>query len=230
MIQLHVDICMTATIRPIVLEETLKSFTEKMLKDKSQYRLILNIDPIGEKLKRIGFMKEIARKYFDDVILNMPEIPGFTKAVQWCWSQTTSDFVFHLEDDWRLTQVIDIDDMINIMKTYNLTSLRLSKDDVGKSKHSNQYGFIYYPKISLNPTIFNGNFLREVSPLMNLLQNPEKQLRPTQSDLGKIIVNTKHGIYTKPTTKATVHDIGRAWMNKTRFKKKTGFLNWELKS
>lgn len=230
MIQLHVDICMTATIRPIVLEETLKSFTEKMLKDKTQYRLILNIDPIGEKLKRRATMTQIARKYFNIIILNMPEISGFTKAVQWCWGQTTSDFVFHLEDDWRLIQEIDIVDMINLMKNHNLTSLRLSKNNVEKSKYSEKYGFIYYPKISLNPTIFNGDFLRQIAPLMNLSQNPEKQLRPTQSELGKIIQTTTHGVYTKPSMHATVVDIGRKWMDHSIYKKKTGFLNWELKS
>lgn len=230
--KLLVDICMTATIRHLLLEETLKSFTEKMLKDKSIYRLILNIDPIGEKLKRIGAMKEIAHKYFDNVIINQPEVPGFTKAVQWCWNNTTAPFVFHLEDDWKLLIDIDINNMLQILNQYEkLVSLRLNKEKTGESKHSNQYGFIYSPKISLNPTIFKGDFLRTVAPMMDLQFNPEKQLRPSHStERGKYILKFQHGIYTRESTNRVVLDIGRKWMDKSKYTKKTGFMNWELKS
>lgn len=231
MSQLLVDICMTATIRHLILEETLKSFTEKMLKDKPQYRLIINIDPIGEKQKRIGAMKEIAKKYFDDVIINVPEIAGFTKAVQWCWSQTTAPFVFHLEDDWKLLTEINIHDMIQILNQNDrLVSLRLNKENTGPSKHTTQYGFVYSPKISLNPTLFKGVFVRTVVPLMDLNLNPEKQLRSSQStERGKYISHFYHGIYTRESTNRVVLDIGRKWMDKSNYTKKTGFMNWELK-
>jgi len=231
MSQLLVDICMTATIRHLILEETLKSFTEKMLKDKSQYRLIINIDPIGEKHKRIGVMKEIAKKYFDDVIINVPEISGFTKAVQWCWSQTTAPFVFHLEDDWKLLTDINIHNMIQILNQNDrLVSLRLNKEKTGTSKHASQYGFVYSTKISLNPTLFKGWFVRTVTPLMDLNLNPEKQLRSSNStERGKYISNFYHGIYTRESIDRVVLDIGRKWMDKSHYTKKTGFMNWELK-
>lgn len=231
MSQLLVDICMTATIRHLLLEETLKSFTEKMLKDKSQYRLILNIDPIGEKRKRITAMKEIARKYFDNIIINEPEAPGFTKAVQWCWNNTTAPFVFHLEDDWKLLTEININNMIQILnQNEQLVSLRLNKEKTGKSKHSNQYGFVYSPKISLNPTLFKGVFIRTVAPLMDLNFNPEKQLRPSHStERGKYILNFQHGIYTRESTNRVVLDIGRKWMDKSKYTKTTGFLKWDVK-
>ena len=224
-----IDICTTAAIRPQLLDHTFNSFTKHMLHDKSRYRLIINIDPIGEKLKRRDRELNIAKQYFDDVVFNFPETPGFTKAVQWCWSQTTAKYLLHLEDDWKLLQNINIDWMIEMLEQYKLTSLRLSKERIGKSKHSNKFGFIYWPKISLNPTLFKGNFVRQVEPLMNMSQNPEKQLRPTNSELGKIISKTQHGVYTKEGTGMIVLDIGRQWMNKSRFKKKTGFLHWEVK-
>jgi len=227
---MKIDICTTATLRHIILEETLKSFTDKMLTDKDRYRLIINIDPIGDKLKRRNAVLQIARKYFNDVVYNFPEVPGFTKAVQWCWSKTQAEYVFHLEDDWRLLIPVSIDSMIDMMKQYNLTSLRLNKDNLHQSKSSVKYGFTPFPKISLNPTLFNGDFLRRVSPLMDLTHNPEKQLRPTKSELGKIISPTNHGIYQKDTTKRIVLDIGRKWMESSRYKKKTGFMNWEVKT
>lgn len=223
-----IDICMTATIRHHVLDQTLNSFTKQMLHDRSRYRLIINIDPIGEKLKRRGAELTVAKKYFDDVVYNFPETPGFTKAVQWCWLQTTAPYVLHLEDDWKLLQNINIDWMIEMLNQYKLTSLRLSKEKIGRSKHSNKFGFIYWPKISLNPTLFQGDFIRRVAPLMSMAQNPEKQLRPTNSELGKVISKTQHGIYMREGTGMIVLDIGRQWMNKSRFRKKTGFLHWEV--
>lgn len=225
-----IDICMTATIRPLIIEQTFKSFTELMLTDRKEYNLIINIDPIGEDQPRKNILK-IARKYFDNIIYLFPETPGFTKAVQWCWSQTTSKYVFHLEDDWRLLVPININTMINILdKTDKLVSLRLNKEKTGASKQSSKLGFIYYPKISLNPTIFNGEFLRTISPLMDLDKNPEKQLRVNKSKRGTYISEFTHGIYTKDSVNQVVLDIGRNWMLNTKYTKKTGFMNWEKKN
>lgn len=225
-----IDITTTATIRPSLLDITLSSFREKMLTNKYNYRLIINIDPIGEDLKRKNILK-IANKYFDDVVFNLPETPGFTKAVQWCWSQTSSAYVFHLEEDWKLLYKIDIDDMVKILDTYkDLASLRLNKDNTGDSKHSRKYGFVYHPKISLNPTLFKGEFIRKVFPLMDMNKNPEKQLRASNSTvLGKYLSEYHHGIYTKESINSVVLDIGRQWMATSRFTKKTGFMNWETK-
>jgi len=225
-----IDICMTATIRPSVLNETLKSFAENMLKEKLMYRLIINIDPIGEQSKRKNVLK-VAGSYFDDIVYNLPDMPGFTKAVQWCWSRTTSRYVFHLEDDWKLLIPINIKSMIEILDKYeNLVSLRLNKEKTGKSKHSNKFGFIYYPKISLNPTIFNGDFIRNIYPLMNLQKNPEKQLRANETtERGRYISKFQHGVYTKESVNQVVKDIGRTWMQSSSYTKKTGFMNWEKK-
>jgi hypothetical protein len=225
-----IDICMTATIRHSLLNDTLDSFTKNMLIDKDRYRLIINIDPIGEKIKRINAILQIAQTYFSEVVYNIPETPGFTKAVQWCWSQTKHPLVFHLEDDWTLLCKINIDSMIDILNKYeNLVSLRLNKENTGKSKHGAKFGFVYHPKISLNPTLFKGEFIRNIFPLMDLSKNPEKQLRVNKTKLGKYLSKFNHGIYTKDSVDKIVLDIGRDWMKKSKFTKKTGFTNWEYK-
>lgn len=226
---IKIDICTTATLRHVVLETTLKSFTYSMLSNRDRFRLIINIDPIGDKLKRRNAVLQIAYKYFKNVVYNFPETPGFTKAVQWCWSQTTAPYVFHLEDDWKLLTPINIDSMIEVIEKYNLTSLRLSKDPLRSSKHSCRFGFIYSPQISLNPTIFRGEIIRKIYPLMDLDKNPEKQLRVGNPKFKEILANAKHGIYQKNLSGRVVLDIGRKWMKTSIYKKKTGFLNWERK-
>jgi hypothetical protein len=225
-----IDICMTATLRPSIIETTLESFTKNMLTDKSRYRLIINIDPIGERVKAKEIVK-LANNFFDDVVYNIPTEPGFTKAVQWCWSQTSAEYIFHLEDDWKLLIPINIDSMIEILKNIdNLASLRLNKERTGNSKHSEKHGFIFWSKISLNPTLFKGNFIRGVYPLMELDKNPEKQLRISHLKRNKIsdyLSKFYHGIYTKESGRQIVFDIGAKWMYYSNYKKRIGFMKWE---
>ena len=225
-----IDITMTATIRPLILERTLYSFTKKMLTDKNRYRLIINVDPIGENVASKEVLK-VAKKYFDDITYNYPDIPGFCKAAMWCWRQTTAEYIFHLEDDWELLCPINIDSMIDILnENPKLISLRLNKDNTGSNKQTRAWGFMYYPKISLNPTLFKGNFIREVVELMDPELNPEKQLRPTDKhERGRLIALITNGIYTKDSTGIVVKDIGRSWMDKSNFTKEIGFREWKEK-
>lgn len=227
---INVDITMTSTIRPEILDVTLQSFVERMLYDKSRYRLIINVDPIGEELPQSS-MLDVAYKYFDNILFNLPTVPCFCRAVIWCWSQTTADFVFHLEEDWKLAFPIDIDDMIDIMITHkDLVSLRLNKDSVPKSQHGQKFGYVYAPKISLNPTLFTGNFIRRIVPYMDVDLNPEKQLRPSEKTYrGKIISKISNGIYTRIHYGPVVLDIGREWMAKSKFSKDIGFIAWKVK-
>lgn len=224
-----IDITMTATMRHKILEETLTSFCKNMLTDQSKFRLIINIDPIGDDIKD-GWVLKVATRFFDDIIFNYPKKPGFTKAVQWCWSQTTSKYVFHLEDDWKLLVPININSMIEILDTYpDLVSLRLSKNHEGSSKQGNRYGFTYYEKISLNPTLFKGEFIRTIFPLMDLNLNPEKQLRENKTERGRYISKFTNGVYVKDSVEQIVKDIGREWMHNSKYKKDIGFMNWGLK-
>ena len=225
-----IDITMTATIRPDIVNKTLESFCKNMFSDRDRYNLILNVDPIGEETLRKNVYK-VARKYFNSIILNYPSTPGFTKAVIWCWSQTSSNYVFHLEDDWELLIPIDIDAMIKILDSNpTLVSLRLNKQKTGKNILYKKNGFLPYPKISLNPTLFNGRFIQRIHPLMDVNLNPEKQLRVNNTPRGKYLSKFTHGIYTRESVRQIVKDIGREWMNKSRYTKKIGFMNWENKN
>lgn len=226
----NIDITMSATIRPSILDQTLRSFSQNMLSRKNHYRLILNVDPIGEDVRQDS-MLIVARNYFDDIVYNFPKTPCFCKAVIWCWDQVTADYCLHLEDDWRLLFPIDVDDMINIMERHkDLVSLRLSKDLVPRCKAGIKYGFIYAPKISLNPTLFLSSFIKNVVTLMDPTLNPEKQLRPSEkTPRGVLISKINNGIYTRNHFGPVVVDIGRTWMENSKYTKDTGFIEWRSK-
>jgi hypothetical protein len=235
-----IDITMIATIRPKILEQTLESFCKNMFTDVDRYNLILNIDPVGEDVDSKEVC-DIAFKYFKNGTVHYAKELNFSKAVIWTFSQATSRFVFHLEDDWKLLRSINIDYMIEIMKKNpNLASLRLNRL---KSNIQDNDGFIYDPegRLSLNPTLFNGNFIRGIYSLMDSNLNPEKQLRTSgysgkisidyDKDLaekrGNFISKWDHAIYVKESFDPIVEDIGRKWMTNSKYSKIKSFIKWD---
>ena len=225
-----IDITMTATIRPSILDKTLSSFCANLFKDTDRCNLILNIDNIGEEKPREEVLK-VASKYFKNIIVNYSVEPNFSKAVIWAFSQTTEKYVFNLEDDWILLKPINIDLMIECLeKYYSLVSLRLNKDKLESQKSTGDYILSPLNMLSLNPTLFKGDFIRSVYPLMNPNLNPEKQLRKDhKTERGKYIAKWNYGIYTKETSSIVIIDIGRNWIKKTKYFKDGNFINWRLK-
>ncbi len=65
---------------------------------------------------------------------------------------------------------------------------------------------------------------------MDVSLNPEKQLRPSEKTYrGKIISKISNGIYTRIHYGPAVIDIGRNWMEKSKFFKEIGFTEWKVK-
>lgn len=219
------DITTTATIRPALFHQTLKSFTDNLFTNRKEYRLILNVDPIGEDVDPMEMVK-VGKQFFDNVVYNIPDEPNFAQACKWCWSNTSSEFVFHIEDDWRLCKVISIDHMIEILKNNDdLLSLRLPKRRVKEFPKS--YGFRRRKKVGLNPTLWKGDIIRSICSNMNVTDNPEKQVQVSHRDYKNNGFTS--GMYFEKDVKGKyVKDIGRAWMKDSDFGKRKGsnFVNW----
>jgi len=121
------DIVMTATIRPEVVDLTLKSFFNKFLNQFEKVRLIINIDPIGDEQYNSNDVLNVCYKYIDDVVYNTPNKASFPKAVKWCWEQVQSEYFLHLEDDWLLKKPIDKDILFNIFEDDKIGKIKLQK-------------------------------------------------------------------------------------------------------
>ena len=220
------DITTTAAIRPDLFRKTLKSFTEKLFINQKDYRFILNVDPIWEDLDPME-MVDIAYKFFDNVVYNIPDKPNFAQACKWCWSNTISEFIFHLEDDWTISKNINIGSLLlHMINNDDMMSLRLPKLSLNNLKSNDtKRGFIIHHKLMLNPTIFRGSFIRSISKKMNTIDNPEKQLRKvfklSNSQLAGIFCGSGCGEYIK-------HN-GRHWQRLSNYKKVKGsnFITWE---
>ena len=178
-------------------------------------------------------MKCRCKKYFSNIIVNTPSTPSCAKAIMWCWSNTTSEVVFHLEEDWKLLNYVNIGNLATVLNSCrNLVSLRLSKEVLENIPYTvKEKEYMIVPKLSLDPTLFNGSFVRNISKLMTTEKNPEKQLRDyDKTERGLYLKNFKHGVYIpKKGSNCIIEDIGKDWMKTSKFEKNCGFTAWELK-
>lgn len=243
------DITMTATRRPELLVETLTSFTRLMLNEFDQkIRLIINVDPVGHNIPSEDIV-QICKGFFSNVIARCPEQASFPQAFRWCWEQTTSPFIFNLEEDWRLLYPIDLNHMQHLMQTTSeLVILRLPFSPCNLESNKSWGHFIpwngaFYEVptdskgllgFSGHPSLIDRKFVSTVlkTGLLDGRRNPEKQLKwrhlhPLQA--------FRYGVYGSPGKGAAVVDIGRTWKTEHGWKKvdnagnnnKAFFTKWE---
>lgn len=241
-----IDITMTAVIRPKLLSETLQKIKEHVCRgEDDRYRLIINVDPIGEKIKPAKVVKT-ARNYFENVVFNIAKHPWFPKAVKWTWSQVEAPYVLHWEDDVNILYDIDVDDMISILKKYEkLSSLRLYKARTPKKKRFHTFAchWMYQPEgfymakdwkkqFGLNPILIKSEFVHEAVSRMVENVNPEKQFRYSQEYMRPLIKKWQYGLYTKPGAPRMIDGRkGQKWKNQMKIDKPIGktFVAWEKK-
>jgi len=239
-----IDITMTATVRPDIIRRTLKSYCKNLLQERDRYRLIINIDPVGEDIKPEKVIKT-CESFFKNIVFNIPKEPSFPKAVIWTWNQVESDFAFHLEDDWLLEKYIDINDMIRILNKYKeIACLRLSKYNIPNSKRIKLFNAVYKynedgfylafdskKQFGLNPVLIKKSFIKQALPLMVDNKNPEKQFRFNNPKMSDFVLRWKYAIYSRPGWRALAIDNGVNWKYSNKFvKPNTGtFLVWQKK-
>lgn len=240
-----IDITMTAVRRPEILKRTLHSFFVNCF-DKviDQCRLIINVDPVGDKIPSY-VLSDVAGGYFRHYIIGMPMEPSFPRAFEWTWRQTTAPWVFHLEDDWELLEPVDIMGMIDTMKKHkDLASLRLPFFSAGPVSMRNwnlmfpwNGEFFECPQdlrrtagFCGHPALLRGAFVNLCTPLLDVTLNPEKQFHSGNPELLLEVDRWRYGVYGRPNCNRMLSDIGAAWKVDNKFQKagsKAFFTHWE---
>lgn len=238
-----IDITITATIRPEILQRTLKSFWENMFEGKPDVRIIINIDNIGTR----GFTQfdclSVVSQFTSNYKTNMPLSPSFPKAFKWCWEQVNADWVFHLEDDWALNRPVVLDEMIAKMEEdEGLVDLRLS---MFRSTNENCKNWnLFYPwdeeggyfrcpdeyksvgAFAGHPSLLRGDWVRKAVGCLNDRDNPEKLLSHTP----ELVDGYKFGVWIGQNQLPLIQDIGRDWRKKEGIGKQgkaAVFTKWE---
>lgn len=242
-----IDITITATRRAEILSRTLASFKKNLFQGAPALALaIINIDPVGPD-PIPGLARAAARKFFPAVLARAPRQASFPKAFKWVWSQTTSDFVFHLEDDWELLRPIDLDRMIEVMDhNPDLAILRLpwKRTDADSMKNWKYFfpwngEFFECPEhlkreigFCGHPSLIRGEFVRNAARLLDDTKNPEKQFHHGAEALLREVDKWRYGVFAEPNEPPAIRDIGREWMIENGWQKagnKAHFTSWERK-
>lgn len=207
----------TAMPRPEIVQATYHSFTRNLHGlDFSKVTLYINIDSfprIKDDHKRQEVV-DIARRYFGNVVVNMPDTPSFAVAVKWCFSMIETPYNFHLEDDWELLTPFQISSFNQFFIPPHVQQVAL------RSRGNVRQDFF------LCPSFIRGNFCREMAEKMNTSENPEVEIRN---------IKNKEGIYRKEsfvmypfdTQSLVVRDTGRAWIKTSSYERGgTHFVKW----
>jgi hypothetical protein len=241
----NIDITMTAVLRPKILNKTLQSIIENVVDNIDRFRLVINIDPVGQDIDPMRVIG-IAKSYFPNVKWNIPYEPSFPRAVKWVWSQSDSPFIFHWEDDVKILRKINVNDMIRILLKYDtLSSLRLYRDRTPRAKSFHTFsckwrynadGFYmasdWRKQFGLNPILIKRQFIDQALPRMRDDINPEKQFRESQEYMRPVIKEWRYGLYTKPGEARLVDGRqGQIWKNQVGWDKPEGvtFTKWVKK-
>ena len=222
----------TATNRPKILEETYKSFTNNIKDvDFGKSVLYINIDPVPEGERKEAI--EVAKKYFGRVVEKLPDVPNFTNAVKWCWSQPQGEFFFHLEDDWTLRSKIMIKElkdklscMIENSKRYRIKSRMLDKY---VAVNLRAYDFINDGRVCLSPGLFLTSWAKKAAEILDPQHNPERQMRRGFGIGKEFLIESRALHHPHNKNNIIINDIGRDWLEKSNYRKKDGmaFSFWE---
>jgi hypothetical protein len=205
-----IQVTTTAMARADILNRTLKSFRKNII-DWDDYfnTIIINVDPLPENIDRNECL-DVCRKYFENVIYQLPDDANFTRALKWTWETASSEFILNLQDDWILISKISINKLLKTIGKNNQYRLRTPANNNTSKKYS------------LSPSLLRKVWYKKAASLFDIYKNPEIQLR----------VPELHDELVIQTNQVLVNDIGREWLKTTKYRKpdtKTEFYTWILK-
>lgn len=227
-----IDVSLIAGRRPELLDITLQTFHENMLSGFSLGKAVVNIDPVFGSLSDEDKCIKIVQEYFSDPVIRAPEKPNFCAAVAHTWSNITSDFALHLEDDWILKQRID-GSVLDIF-TSDRRVKQVSFNNPCKEWSVSRLGPFHYtkrttrifgvkagigrfrlrhriPVFTTSPSIIEKEFAKAVASMLNPEYDPEKQMYKKVNDKLELFLRQYRNFVIGDFPDYPVADTGRDW-------------------
>ena len=246
---MKIDVCMIGVVRPSMIEETLDSLIDNMLNENHEYRMIVNIDPVGERGKTQDDVIKVISSYgfFAPILVRTPDKPSVVNAVKWVLNQAESDFVIFKEDDIKILEPLYLDTMIEVLKKNpKLSSLHTDKwgtaldhprtiEDGKKIIRSGfewnlkKQGFYlatqWHRAYSFLPNLTKIEFVKEAVKYIRprIGQSPTNIIKGKAGDvdgtLFKFLSSWDYGYWTCPDRPKQIEDLGKEWKQKRGWKK-----------
>ena len=218
---------MTATLRPELIDLTLRSFFNHLLRQANEVRLIINIDPVGDRRCTADDILKLCRRYVQNLVHRRPEQPSFSRAVKWGWEQVETEYFLHLEDDWLLRRPASLAAALALLaRDPDLASVRFNRAANPDETPVSSPGF------SLNPSIIRRRFIDEALPFFSCELDPEKQFCSMEGEKERRLSHWSFACYGLANEPAYVIDTGRGWrkfMNLGKWRPDGGHLTWQAR-
>lgn len=241
-----IDVCLVATRRPDLLERTLASFHENLLRHFRVGRLIANIDPLFGTEADEARCRALIRDLAPDATIRAPETPCFTTAVAGNWLASEAGILLHLEDDWLLRRAVRPGHLQPFLDypwlgqiSFNHAGKHWDIRRRGAFSYASRARRVFGVKTPLRerrqnfltgPSFLRGDFARGAARLMDPAFDPEKQfcrghnprLERYVADFRNLIVGEIGDYY--------IEDTGRPWREARRIEKRVvgGQSYWSL--
>ncbi|AMY69552.1 hypothetical protein [Frigidibacter mobilis] len=236
---MDIDVVLISGRRPTLLQQTLDSFSDRVLRHFRVRNVHANVDPYGGTDADGDDCARIIRDALPKAQIRRPAQPNLCRAVQSCWLQTGDLPVLHLEDDWLC--LIDITpEMIGPLLTPGVGSIHFhhghrtapEREFLTQRKKYHLWLFkVYraYPAFGTSPRILGPGFAHNCAARMNPRLDPEKQVYQRRNRrLTRYTDQFRtRGLYAPGGTPVMV-DIGRDWQRENNVKKvvRRGVSHW----
>lgn len=208
---IEIDVTLIAGRRPDLLEFTLETFQKNLLNQMRVRRLIVNIDPIWGSADDARRTLSLCHSFGWEVVSRQPETPNFCGAVQWVWSQTETEWFFHLEDDWCLARRINVDRLGRTMQTEDIGQIAF--DHVEKKARKWKRG-LTLQSFTTSPSFIRGIVGRTAAEHLDTAKDPEKQLTALlRKVFAKRAPPYRPVLHGSRFTPYFLFDTGRQWRN-----------------
>ncbi len=205
----EIDVTLVAARRPQLLELTLRSFRQNLLRHLRVRRLYVNLDPIWGDEADAAAVRALCKLYFDDVVFREPERASFGAAVKWAWGQVETDWILHLEDDWCLLWRIDIGRL----------SRELAQERVAQVSFWNHWNHhkawrhgVWMRKFSTSPSFYAKEVAHLASDFLDPGFDPERQLYDGRNPkLVDALSAYRHRVHGSRLSPLCIADTGLLW-------------------
>ncbi len=227
-----IDIVMTASIRPMIVQKTLLSI--KRYIDYRPLRLIVDVAPVGDPAFTQQDVVDVIKTEFNSighlcsttrVLSDSPQ----AEALKWTWRTSSTDFVLQWEDDWVLRKELWMDDVLRIMKgSDNLGMLYFDRykksildypgyEGVFSKVYNNWASRVKGKSLGGPPAILQQRYIKKVLPILkdNVCLDTLSPTRIAQAVLHSFVTGVYVGLDRKGNY---VEDIGKAWRKQHNLK------------
>jgi hypothetical protein len=230
----QIDLLLVCGARPVLLEKTLESFSEKVFENFKIANVFANIDKFQGGEAEVSQVEELILDYFPNAVLRKPETPSFTRSVIWLWGSVRSSFCLHLEDDWvansRITEEMIFPNFIG--KVRQVSILTAEKNwPICEPFHCKwrrrrilglNFGRVFFrnePLFTTSPSFLERSFAVRSASLMDDNYDPEKQLFDNRNpELRGFTRNFENRLISNGS-EYLIRDIGREYREELGLKK-----------